>query len=208
MLLYGPTRMINYENMVPDKDHFSPEEPFAWAKCRETFYDKFTPATIGFFFSHPNDTPHSIYEFILKTEETLRFAGVSCESTKMSLTNRDYAVWVEPSTFWKGCEFKRSLFTILLRCGSNYKNDYEEALISNSYIKDTYVAVKRFLFGYTEYSNSGSELKSSFIRTDNQKKGWVTNFKGLSKDEVKLLLRRPSDKENVKNFYGVGSIWS
>jgi hypothetical protein len=155
-----------------------------------------------------NENPDSIYKFILKTEEILRFAGVQCETSRMCLTNREYAVWIEPCMFWKKCEFRRSLFTILLRCGTNYKNDYEEALISNSHIRETYSAVKRFLFGYTEYSNSGNELLLSFSRKEYHKSGWVSNFCGLTKDEIKLVLRKSVDGNYSKNFYGIGSIWS
>lgn len=205
MLPYGPLKHVNFENTVPSKDFYSVEEPVNWQKCRETFFDKFTIDTKGFFFSHESH-PDNIYRFILKTEEVLKVSGVQIPSfTSMSLTNRDYAIWVEPTHFWKNCEFRRSLFTILLRCGSNFTGTYEDALLTNTYIKNTYPAVKRFLFGYTEYSNTGNELECAFRKAEGHRTGWVNNFSNKTKDEVKLFLRKPVAED--KNFYGVGSIW-
>lgn len=198
MLQYGEHKMIVYESTLPSVDSFTVEQPINWQKCRETFYDKFTPEMIGFFFSHDPapEVPDNIYAFILKTEALLRIGGATIEPTVFSHTNRNYAIWVQPSSFWKECRFRRSLFTILLRCGARYYGDnYEQALYSNKYIIDTCAAVKRFLFGFIQINDK--------IET----KGWVNTFTNKSTEEVKILLTKPQVIDEA-NFYGVGSIWS
>jgi len=200
---YGPLKNMVNDTNFPQIGSFSTEGPINWQKCRETFANLFTPNISGFYFSHSKDNPNvsdAIYSFILKTEDVLRVSGIILDSTKISKTNRNFAIWVEPSFFWKECEFKRSLFTIFLRCGIEYNEDYEKALFSQKYIKDTIPAVKRFLFGFTYYD-----------KTSVKKTGWVNAFSNKTKDDVQSILikpSKPSNSENSNNFFGVGSLWN
>lgn len=197
---FGPIKNIVNDSGTPQVGSFTVETPINWQKCRETFADRFTSDINGFYFSHAPEPQISdaIYAFILKTEEILGVSGISIQPTKMSRTNRNYAVWVEPSSFWKDCEFKRSLFTIFLRCGAEYREcDYEKALMSQSYIRETIIAVKRFLFGFTNYN-----------RIESQPKGWVNLFANKTKEDVKTILVKPYGVLNEVNFFGVGSLWS
>lgn len=199
---YGPLKNIVNDTMFPQSGSFSLEEPINWQKCRETFANSFVPNIPGFYFSYSTDRidiSDSIYNFISKTEDILRISDVNLDSTKISKTNRNFAIWVEPSSFWKECEIKRSLFTIFLRCGINYSdNDYEKALLSQKYVQDTIIAVKRFLLGFTCYNNGLYPLK----------RGWVNTFINLKKDDVKTILIKSSTPKNESNFFGVGSLWS
>jgi hypothetical protein len=197
---YGPLKIIVNDTTVPQAGYFSVEEPINWQKCRETFADRFTSNISGFYFSHAPEPKVSdaVYKFILRTEDVLRVGGINLNPTKISKTNRNFAIWVEPSMFWKDCEFKRSLLTIFLRCGTEYRDeDYEKALFSQIYIKDTTPAVKRFLFGFTQYN-----------KLEVNPKGWVNAFMNKTKDDVKTILTKPYGLVNENNFFGVGSLWS
>jgi hypothetical protein len=72
---------------------------------------------------------------------------------------------------------KRSLFTILLRCGQNYHpkiDDFDEALFSDLYTKQTEFALRRFMDGHTKYTG--------------QRRGWYNQFKqeGVTTDKQKI----------------------
>lgn len=200
---YSPLKNIVNDTTFPQIGSFSIETPINWQKCRETFANLFTSEISGFYFSHGTDNPNAsdcIFSFILKTEDILRVSGITLDSTKISKTNRNFAIWVEPSSFWKDCEFKRSLFTIFLRCGIQYTENYDNALSSQTYITDTLPAVKRFLFGFTHFN----EVADKRFKP----RGWVNAFLNKTKDDVKTILTKPSTQENQNNFFGVGSLWS
>lgn len=165
-----------------------------WENCRERFNNNiFTSDLLGFFFSHEIGECENIAAFIDKTEDIL---GVPKSS--FSKVNRPYALWVSPSDFWKKCEVKRSLFTILLRAGRKYSlsiDNYEDALFSHEYISLTKNATKRFLFGFTEY-----------VPASYNPKGWVSIFSGKKVEEVKKRLVSPEGN----NFFMVDSaaLWT
>ena len=68
----------------------------------------------------------------------------------------------------------------MLRCGQNYnweENNFEEALFSIRYTRETPYAVKRFLSGYTKYRG----------RTT----GWYDEFKFRPEGQIDRLLVKP-----------------
>jgi hypothetical protein len=86
---------------------------------------------------------------------------------------------------------KRSLFTILLRCGQNYdfvRGNFEEALNSVSYARNTQYAVKRFLEGNTKYTGNMRGWNLQFY--------WGGSFaespKTPTNDAVDKLLIKPA----------------
>jgi len=82
------------------------------------------------------------------------------------------------------------LFTILLRCGQDYdieKDNFEEALYKNKYVKETKIAVQQFINGYTWYKGENT--------------GWRNKFRNMSaKDIETVLTKKPISEEQLLNF--------
>lgn len=184
-----------------------------WNKCREKFHPLFTAETNGFFFAHDEDQSigYRVAAFMHKTEKALEIASFKFDEvgtnfimtpikSKFSLTTRSFALWVEPDSFWKQCWWKRSLFTILLRCGLVYDpetDNYDDALLSDVYAQETYTAIKRFLFGFTTVIH---ESRSS----DNF--GWRDAFRFKSLEEIRKMLVK--ENEVFHSIIGAGSVWN
>lgn len=175
-----------------------------WYKCREEFSKYYTSDSYhGFFFSIKDQESAqqsaNVANFITKTEALLDLSVPINEYSKFSLTNRPFAVWIEPGSFWK-TPMKISLFTILLRCGVNYceeRDNYEDALKSDPYGRETFQAILRFLFGNTEIT---VELKNS--------SGWRDYFRLANLESMRTMLVRPKDSKSQQILIGQGSIWN
>jgi hypothetical protein len=99
--------------------------------------------------------------FIQKIEDQLKLG----ERTQFGPTQVDLAMWIKPAKFWLEYAMRRSLFTALIRAGNNYnrkEDNFEEALWSEDYLKDTKYAVQRFLNGYTRYTGKKSGWHNQF----------------------------------------------
>jgi hypothetical protein len=152
--------------------------PLRFETCRERFAKQFNENKKEFFFKHSPDKGIEVATFVNKIEDLLSLD----EKSKFSETNRNTILWVECSTFWSQCPMRRSLFTILLRAGMLYetkKDNFEESLFSEKYVKRTKRAVMRFLFGFTEYSGTSIVSNSGVIPYNT---GWVTVFEKKDDD--------------------------
>lgn len=132
-----------------------------WLYCREYFQDE-SQGIRRFLFCHKSNKCRNIAAFIHEFEEKL---GLK-ERSFLGPTQRYNISWIYPSPWWMGTSMKRSLFTALIRCGSNYDakvGNFEDALFSVLYTKHTEYAVKRFLEGHTRYTG--------------KKKGWYNQFR-------------------------------
>jgi hypothetical protein len=148
-----------------------------WHYCRELFHGQLHNLEL-FFFSHNVGKGQPISAFVQKVEDMVNVYP----QTKFGPTQRKTIMWIEPSRWWTSRGMRRSLFTILLRCGSEYsisKNNFDEALMSDPYVIDTEYAVRRFLSGCTQYTG--------------RNKGWHKQFKALhpSNKEIDQLLIKP-----------------
>ena len=148
-----------------------------WTYCRDVFHPKLYNLDI-FFFSHNPNKGNCIASFMEKIEKKL---GIDILS-EYGPTQRKSIMWISPSKWWTIKSMRRSLFTILLRCGSEYSpknNNLQEAFLSDSYVKSTRYAVNRFLSGHTEYVGN--------------KKGWLEQFydKKVNKIDIDSLLVLP-----------------
>jgi hypothetical protein len=183
---FQPKRLITAVNIAGEPGHYALDTtPFAFENCRERFAKVFDEKTEGFYFRHHPHKGESVAAFVLKTESII---GVK-ESSKFAETNRPSILWFEPASFWRDCQMKRSLLTILLRCGILYDvglDNYEEALFGHEYIWPTKRATKRFLFGFTKYVGPDISTDSTI-----QFRGWKSVFEGKSETEVKLMLIWP-----------------
>lgn len=153
-----------------------------WYFCRDLFHGQLYNLNL-FFFSHDTTKGHCIAAFIRAVEEALDVQPRS----DFGPTQRKTIMWVKPSRWWTVRAMRRSLFTILLRAGSQYiplKDNFTEALFSDPYTNNTQYAVRRFLAGYTVYTG--------------KKRGWFNQFKSygeygvsLTDREIDALLVKP-----------------
>jgi hypothetical protein len=191
-------------------DAVPPKQPY-WDNCREQFAAKIDNDTAGFFFSHEPGQGESVAGFMAKSEEILDLD----KRSDYRHTDRDSVIWVEPSRFWMNCYMKRSLLTILLRCGMYYdtdKDNYEEALFGEAkyqdrareYTQATKLAVMRFMFGFTKFiCPIGLEIPTGSLH----KTLWVEVFKNCSINELKTLLVAEKPTQNF-GLLGADAIWA
>lgn len=131
-----------------------------------------------FFFSHETGKTRAVATFMGKVENMVKVGPKS----HYGPTQRKTICWVAPSPWWTRMAMRRSLYTILLRCAQNYKielDNFEEALFSERYTKETKYAVHRFLAGNTTYTG--------------HRRGWFNQFNVLAPtpEEIdKLLIKR------------------
>ena len=131
--------------------------------------------------SHPLKAGNNIAAFVRKVEEKL---GVKPFSV-IGATNKGMFSWIYVSPFWSPW-MRKSLFTALLRTAVHYdkkKDNFNEALFIDEYMFTTLLAVKRFLDGYTHYTEKIEKLNWKF--------GWVDQFKNIHADKLNMLLIKP-----------------
>lgn len=157
-----------------------------WDHCREDFSKKINSNTLGFYFSCKNK--NFVSSFIEKTEDILINASLhKINRSKFYSTNLNFVIWIEPSDFWMCCSMKRSLFTMLLRCGLEYNPDlsnYECSLFDSEYSKTTKRAIERFLYGFTEFVDDQEHVGIG--------KGWVSFFSNKDPNLIYKKLRMPT----------------
>lgn len=194
---------LKQSNKRPVTGHYAIEaDELNWHHCREEFSKIFTKNSKGLYFSCI-DKEENVCAFIEKTEEILmKGALLSIDQSKFFKTNYNFAIWIEPSNFWMRCNMKRSLFTMLLRCGIFYNyNNYEDAIFNgNEYSKITKNAIKRFLFGFTNCNK-----KQSF---EGLGKGWASFFSNVNDSFLYENLQSEQDYNRIKlPFVGDNSLW-
>lgn len=149
-----------------------------WTRCRELFHNILFNVRI-FFYSH--NRGKAIASFISEVEERLDVQPRS----QIGPTQKKGVIWIRPSRWWTILGMRRSLFTILLRAGAHYKptkNNFDDAVAKEKYLKGTLYAFNRFMQGYTKYVG--------------RKRGWYKQFFELSPSEfqIDILLVKPENK--------------
>ena len=178
-----------------------------WDHCREQFAAKFNELTSGFYFSHLKKA-ESIGEFVSKFE---LIVGV-CEPSVFANTEKENVMWIQPSGFWKDCQMKRSLLTILIRCGLNYDietDNFDDALFGeykeSLYIRETRSAMLRFMFGFTQFTGIVNPISPS---TSLVKHGWREEFMKLDDSTIRRKLILPEGKAKEISIIGVEALWT
>lgn len=160
-----------------------------WLYCREYFQDE-SAGIRRMLFCHTAHRCKNIAAFISIVEDKLNIK----EKTVIGPTQRYNISWLNVSSFWTSTSMKRSLFTILLRCGVNFKtklNNFEEALFSVVYTKHTEYAVRRFMQGNTRYTGKRKGWYNQFYWNGCKR----TNHIKLTNEEINNLLIIPIKKE-------------
>ena len=105
-----------------------------WDHCREQFAAKFNDKVDAFFFSHKIDKSLDIALFTQKFESIIHESNPSIDMSYTEFsqtTTSDNILYIKPSSFWKDCFFKKSLYTLILRCAQNYdhvEDNFDDAL--------------------------------------------------------------------------------
>ncbi len=177
-------------------------DSITWIRCREQFANYFNKNTVGIFFAvYQLD----VIDFVLKFEKILMLNCEKFEHTKFAKTNRNYAIYIEPSKFWTECEIRRSLFTIVLRAGLNYSSktdNFEDSLKRCDYSSKTWSAVKRFLFGFVHFIPDDLAFgPPSLTRV-----GWYSVFaeKDVNRIRKQLVSANPPPQTEINR----DAIWS
>lgn len=143
-----------------------------WLACREIWHYELKDLPL-FFYSHEAGKTKNISAFMNKVEDILNLK----KRSEFGFTQRKTICWIRPSSWWTKPTMRRSLFTLLLRVSQNYnpeQDNFDQALYSHVYTKDTRVAIIRFLAGYTHCKGKG--------------RGWHNIFKNCSLEEIQNLL--------------------
>lgn len=214
---FGHKKELNHKQypVVPPSGNFSlevsdPDKQAHWDHCREQFAAKFVDAEIkGFYFSHPEKKGHDVANFLNKFENILDAAQ---PRTSFSETNKDIILWVGISPFWLPCTMRRSLLTILLRCGMYYnteQDNFDDALFGehkeNIYARETKSAILRFLFGFTKFT--GPKPVDAF-QTSVVKHGWREEFQKLDDSVIRRRLVLPEGVSKEASIVGLESLWA
>jgi len=185
-----------------------PPKDVHWDHCREQFAAKFNELTPGFYFSHPVGKSHDVGEFLAKFETII---GLTAFST-FSKTEKESVLWIVPAAFWTNCQMKRSLMTIILRCGINYdsaKDNFDDALFGEyketTYVKETRSAMLRFMFGFTKFTGTLNPITST---SSVIKHGWREEFQKLDDSTIRRRLVLPEGAARESSIIGVESLWT
>lgn len=179
-----------------------------WDHCREQFAAKYKSPVANFYFAHPPDKGNDIAEFLTKFENVCGIENFSL----FRKTNKKIILWVEPSKFWLNCFIKRSLLTLIIRCGINYdteKDNFDDCLFGDYkeclFLKETKLAVLRFMFGFTKWT---SEMPDTPYVASIIKHGWREEFQKCDEAKVKSLLILPEGKSVESSLVGIDSLWT
>jgi hypothetical protein len=158
----------------------------SWQSCREVFAASFTRKCETFLFSHKPNTTAAIQAFFSKIENILKLKK---NRTVVIPTTKANISYIQVPDWWRKYLIRRSLFTILLRSGQNYKpqiDNFEQALYSDRYANETKEALAAFLSGNT------------FCKRASIHSGWRNTFSQQNANFVKGVLMRPPQKQVVE----------
>jgi hypothetical protein len=216
--IFLPTKDITLIYCSPPVGSFAVEKEknklTQWDHCREQFAAKFDDKIVGFYFSHKAEKAEDIVAFLHKFEKIIQKSNAypKLKFSDFGLTSVPHILYIEPSNFWKDCFFKRSLFTLVLRCGQNYSikdDNFDDALFGyqhkeSNLMIETKPAVMRFMFGFTKYTGITPVLGQANII----KHGWKEEFHKLDESEIKNRLVLPDGVKKPSNIVGSESIWN
>lgn len=149
-----------------------------WYTCREEFYNeqKHRRRKDMLFSSKYN---LRVISFMKEVEKRLKLPKKDrLKITEMTAGRTGNCLYIEISLFWMKKMHRRSLLTALLRAGTNYTGNFQNALYSVEYLSRTREAVEKFFKGYTEYN------------TDVCFTGWQDEFYEVQN----IKLRKPRSK--------------
>lgn len=126
----------------------------SWIACRDGLQG--TQNDIlgnGFYFTHLANASLNSANFLLRVEEMLNISPVSVYKS----TNIHNVTWIRPAPWWLSSWIRKSFLSLMLRCAFRYNmQNFNEALYSIEYTRQTKPAVEKFLKGFTVYDYNPS----------------------------------------------------
>lgn len=177
-------------------------DSITWIRCREQFAQHFNSRTPAMFFA---TYQFDVVDFVIKFEKICMLNCQKFEHTKFAKTNRNYAIYIEPSQFWMECEARRSLFTIVLRAGLNYSakaDNFEDSFRKCDLSYRTWTAIKRFLFGFVNFIPDDLAFGPPAVC----RIGWYSIFQDKDVNRIKKQL--VSVNNIAQNNFDRDAIWS
>lgn len=206
-------KILNLVYSLPPMGNFALESDElkvpVWDHCREQFASKFTESATGLYYSVYTNRGEDVAEFLFKCEELIGFKE---EKSSFCKTDKSTIIWIQASKFWMNCQMKRSLLTVILRCGLNYNSDiknFDEALFSdnfkeNKWARETKSAVLRFFFGFTKWLG----VEKQYTPFMALKHGWHEEFHCQDNSFVRQKLILPEGETLEPTIIGVESLWA
>jgi len=213
---FGEKKELDHKQyaIIPAQGNFALEttdleKQVQWDYCREKFAAKFVDTDVqGFLFSHPEKRGKDVANFLHKFETIV---GFSQPVSYFSETNKDTILWIGISPFWLPCMMRRSLLTILLRCGMCYNTEcdnFDDALFGdhkdNIYARETKSAILRFMFGFTEFTG---KKQIDVFHMSVIKHGWREEFQKIDDSNIRRLLVLPEGSVKETSIVGLESLW-
>lgn len=158
--------------------------------CREEFHRAFTVRCPDILFVHGAGRTRNVTTFIDQVELRLKLK----HRTEGGPTQNARVSWFTVAPFWMAQPMRRSLFTILLRAGRSYTmkvRDFEDALYSDGYLRDTQEAVERFLAGYTYYTGRTAGWHRAFGAGED----WWGYRERVTTEGIRRLLISPTRRK-------------
>lgn len=166
-----------------------PNHQMTWFSCREQFHGAVKPRKDrSFLFFHGVGERDRIVRFMDECQERIglpaKYRLVFCD------TDQPNVVYVRVGPWWAAQNVRISFLTALLRCGRSYTDDFQSALFSTTYTRETKPAVDRFLSGHTHYVGNGDQWQSTFStyreRIDSAERSLVRDEEAEVSEEAML----------------------
>lgn len=162
--------------------------PASIASCREVFAKSFQPkVTTMFFNAGARHKVVNLAVFFKQLEDKLGIPNDK-KSTFRNYTGGDKdskgVAAVIVSSWWMVSEVRRQAFTIFLRCGTEFRGDFDAAVLSNNYAKATIHAIKYFMEGNTQLAAGEAAMEGA--------NGWYSRFHSATPFTIRDRLVPPT----------------
>jgi len=180
----GQYGILNSSHIKNKEEYFVME----WVQCREQFLAR----RVSMFAFNCAKNGKRLAHFVGLIEAKV---GVKKKDRTTFHTTSNSSIIIIKRSPWWNTSIRKSLFNNLLRCGLKYriyKNNFEEALYSERYLKDTKPAVERFFQGYTKSKSRISGWYSQFSVD-----GWGVIdgvWRQLTKEEIESKVKKKADR--------------
>jgi hypothetical protein len=165
--------------------------PRVFYSCRESFGRHFGRIK-RFLFCHKG-CGLEIATFLNCVERKLKLDKQGFEFSRCGPTQHCKVMWIEPSKWWSMNSMRQSFLTAVLRAGQSYNislGNFESALWSDRYLRQSKYAVTRFLDGYTHYTGMLEGWNNQFFWGD----GWGKPIPPTPQEVDRLLVKPVFDE--------------
>ena len=153
--------------------------------CRELFGRRFNKNIAYIGFAATGMDIKSINDFFGIVQDKV---GDSAEIIIHPTNQKNFIVVELTTPFWNENAFKRGMFTLLLRCATYYRDDFDEAVQKYSLTALIKPVISRFLNGHTKIKGRMRYGVVDFFRPYNYN-SWNYKRRALRKDYKDILVK-------------------